>query len=96
MRYTHWAIPPYPKERCDMSLSSIKPNLRHMIDEVIVAEDAIGVYLKRPYVFSGSDASVTFYDLDACEADGVDPWAALNQCIADEALAIDPEDWDNG
>jgi len=79
-----------------MSLSSIKPNLRHMIDEVIVAEDAIGVYLKRPYVFSGSDASVTFYDFDDCEADGLDPWAALNECIADEATAIDPEVWDKG
>lgn len=79
-----------------MSLSSIKPNLRHMIDEVIVAEDAIGVYLKRPYVFSGSDASVTFFDLDDCEAHDIDPWAALNECIADEAMAIDPEVWDKG
>lgn len=79
-----------------MSLSSIKPSLRHMIDEVIVAEDAIGVYLKRPYVFSGSDASVTFYDFDDCEVDGLDPWAALNECISEEATAIDPEVWDKG
>ncbi len=79
-----------------MSLSLIKPNLRHMVDEVIDAEDAIGVYLKRPYVFSGSDASVTFFDLDQCEADGLDPWASLNECIADEAMAIDPDVWDNG
>ena len=79
-----------------MSLSSIKPNLRHMVDEVIVAEDAIGVYLKRPYVFSGTDATVTFYDLDDCESHGLDPWAELNDCIADEAMAIDPNIWDNG
>ena len=79
-----------------MSLSLLNSNLRHMIDEVVVAEDAIGVYLKRPYVFSGSDASVTFFDLDMCEADGLDPWASLNECIADEAMAIDPEVWDKG
>lgn len=79
-----------------MSLSFIKPNLRHMVDEVIDAEDAIGVYLKRPYVFSGTDASVTFFDLDECDADGLDPWASLNDCIADEAMAIDPEVWDKG
>ena len=79
-----------------MSLSLIKPNLRHMIDEVIIAEDAIGVYLKRPYVFGGHHASVTFFDLDTCEADGIDPWSALNECIADEAEAIDPEVWDEG
>ena len=79
-----------------MSISKIDAKLRHMIDEVIVAEDAIGVYLKRPYVFSGSDASVTFFDLDDCEADGLDPWSALNECIADEAMPIDPEVWDKG
>ena len=79
-----------------MSLSLIKPNLRHMIDEVVISEDAIGVYLKRPYVFGGSDASVTFFDLDMCEADGLDPWAELNECVADEAEAIDPEVWDEG
>ena len=79
-----------------MSISKIDAKLRHMIDEVIVAEDAIGVYLKRPYVFSGSDASVTFFDFDMCEADGLDAWASLNECIADEAIAIDPNIWDKG
>ena len=79
-----------------MSLSLIKPKLRHMIDEVIVTEDEIGVYLKRPYVFSVTDASLTFFDLDDCERDGLDPWSELNQCIADEAVAIDPDVWDKG
>tara|TARA_R110001606_G_scaffold380986_1_gene541855 strand:- start:291 stop:494 length:204 start_codon:yes stop_codon:yes gene_type:complete len=67
-----------------------------MIDEVIVAEDAIGVYLKRPYVFSVTNASLTFFDLDSCEIDGVDPWVLLNECIAEEAMAVDPEVWDEG
>lgn len=79
-----------------MSISRIKKNLRHMVDEVIVSENDIGVYLKRPYVFSGSDASVTFFDFDMCEADELDAWASLNECIADEAIAIDPNIWDKG
>jgi len=31
-----------------------------------------------------------------CEADGLDPWDALNECITDEAIAIDPDVWDKG
>jgi hypothetical protein len=79
-----------------MSISKIDPKLHHMIDEVIVADDAIGVYLKRPYVFSVTNSLLTFFDLDDCEADGLDPWSALNECIADEAIAIDPKEWDKG
>lgn len=79
-----------------MSINKIDKSLRHLVDEVIIEADAIGVYLKRPYVFSCTDASVTFFDLDDCQSNGIDPWSALNECIADEAIAIDPEVWDRG
>jgi uncharacterized protein YigE (DUF2233 family) len=78
-----------------MSLNQIKPELRHMVDEVIDAPDGVGVWLKRPYVFYVTGASTTFFDYEMCAADGLDPWAALNECIADEAEKIDPTEWDN-
>ena len=74
----------------------INKNLRHMVEEVIELEDAIGVYLNRPYVFKVTGASTTFFDLEDCAADGLDPWDALNECIAEEAQPINPETWDKG
>lgn len=74
-------------------ISKIDKNLRHMVEEVIVSQDDIGVYLKRPYIFSTTSASTTFFGLEECEAEA---WAELNECIADEAMAIEPETWDKG
>ena len=78
------------------NINLIDPELRDLIDEVIVTNVDCGVYLKRPHIFSVSNASCTFFCFDDFHYDKAKAFQALNQCIADEATKIDPEIWDLG
>tara|TARA_Y100001972_G_C7493172_1_gene249999 strand:+ start:144 stop:410 length:267 start_codon:yes stop_codon:yes gene_type:complete len=72
---------------------------QHMIADIDVEPSGLDVWLKRPYLFSGSDASCTFMPFELFE-DKKDPFKscvwAVNQQLREEAVAIDPKDWDEG
>tara|TARA_R110001592_G_scaffold236760_6_gene495387 strand:- start:3884 stop:4153 length:270 start_codon:yes stop_codon:yes gene_type:complete len=76
---------------------------QHLISIVADEDDAIGVWLKKPYIFSVSNASCTFFDLNSPDYEDLS-WSKarqqaiedLNECIANEAEKIDPTEWDNG
>jgi len=65
---------------------------QHMVCALDIESSGIGVYLKRPYIFSVSEASCTFMPFELFE-DKKDPFKscvwAINQCIREEA-EIDP------
>lgn len=67
-----------------------------IIDEVIFTDEDCGVYLKRPWIFSVSEASCTFFCFDDFDYDIEKTFQALNKCIASEAIKIDPKIWDKG
>lgn len=46
------------------------------------------IWLKEPYIFSGSDAGCTFFNLDDYET-MAEVWAAANQCCEDEITKAD-------
>lgn len=77
-------------------INRIKPEYRKIIHEVILTEEDCGVWLKRPWIFSASNASCTFLSFDDYENNINKTFAALNKCIADEAEKIDPDVWDKG
>ena len=78
------------------NLNWIKPKYRKIIDQVIIEDDDCGVYLKRPWIFSVSNASCTFFSVDDYDNDINKTFVALNNCIAQEATKIDADIWDKG
>ena len=72
---------------------------RNMINSVDLDDEGVGVWLERPYIFSVSEASCTFFPFELFE-DDKDPFKsavkALNECIKQEATKIDPLVWDKG
>tara|TARA_Y100000389_G_C17159916_1_gene363873 strand:+ start:235 stop:477 length:243 start_codon:yes stop_codon:yes gene_type:complete len=78
------------------NISWIDRKHRKIIDEVIITDEDCGVYLKRPWIFSVSEASCTFFCFDDFEYDMGKTFQALNECIEIEAVKIKPEVWDKG
>ena len=84
-------------------INIINKKYQHIIDDVEDEPYGIGVYLKRPWIFSVSEASCTFFDLDSGDYEHL-PHSKkrnaairdLNKCIREEATKIDPDEWDNG
>ena len=81
------------------NINLIFKKYHHMIESVDVEPEGIDVWLKRPFVFSCTHSSCTFMPFELFE-DKKNPkksaiWA-VNQCIRDEAMEIDPEEWDKG
>tara|TARA_R100001440_G_scaffold45066_3_gene64829 strand:- start:2134 stop:2400 length:267 start_codon:yes stop_codon:yes gene_type:complete len=84
-------------------INIINKKYQHIIDDIMDEPYCIGVYLKRPYIFSVSEASCTFFDLDSSDYEHLSPSKKrnaaikdLNACIRDEATKIDPDEWDKG
>jgi len=82
------------------NLNWIKPKYRKIIDQVLIDDESsgggCGVYLKRPWIFSASNGSCTFFSFDDYDNDINKTFAALNNCIAQEATKIDADIWDKG
>ena len=77
----------------------INKKYHNIINSVDLDDEGVGVWLERPYIFSVSEASCTFFPFELFE-DDKDPFKsavkALNECIRQEATKIDPEQWDKG
>ena len=73
-----------------------------IIDSVQDEPWGVGVFLKRPWIFSVSEASCTYFDFSNYDDDlpfeKIRKLAIkeLNQCIAHEATKIDPDECDEG
>jgi hypothetical protein len=84
-------------------INIINKKYQHIIDSVQDEPSGLGVYLKRPWVFDGSNASCTYFDYDHYHYEGL-PFDKvrsktirdLNACIRMEATKIDPDEWDKG
>ncbi len=80
---------------------SIIHKRHHKIIEFVDDEGSgVGVWLKKPWWFSMSEASCTFFDYSNYDS-GMTPLQKrkqaikdLNKCIANEATKIDPKEWD--
>ena len=81
------------------NINLINKKYQHMIADIDVEASGLDVWLNRPYLFSGSDASCTFMPFELFE-DKKDPFKAcvraVNAQLRDEAVAIDPKAWDEG
>jgi len=77
------------------NLSIIHKRHHKIIDAVDDEGSGVGVWLKRPWIFSVSEASCTFFDYSLYE-DRKQAIKDLNKCIAEEAIKINPEEWDKG
>lgn len=82
---------------------SIIHKRHHKIVEFVDDEGSgVGVWLKRPWIFSVSEASCTFFDYSLYDDDFMTPLQIrkqaikdLNKCISKEAMEIGLEEWDN-
>jgi hypothetical protein len=84
-------------------INIINKKYQHIIDSVQDEPWGVGVYLKRPWIFDGSNASCTYFDFDHYAYEDLPSNKVrnkaikdLNACIRDEATKIDPDEWDNG
>ena len=70
-----------------------------MIKQIDNELEGIGVWLKRPFIFSVSEASFTFFNYADFEDDKhphLSALISLNDCIENEAEKISNKRWDNG
>ena len=81
------------------NINLIAKKYQHMIEDIDVESSGLDVWLKRPYIFSTSEASCTFMPFELFQ-DKKDPFKscvwAVNQQLRQEAIAINPKDWDEG